>query len=156
MKKVLRIGLVIAVVAALFSAIWIFADAYNMKVDKGYKKSSIIGETILYVGTGTEMKEYVVKDGETLTVTIDSSLLEIVLPYEVMNEYHWRPEWNNNIMVLCSELFDGVDRPADLLGGCGLMQRLTIQISGSVKPLVLYAYDYWGNRMEIRLNIVMK
>ena len=156
MKKALRIGLSIAIVAVLFSATWMFVGAYDMKVDKSYRKSSISDETIIYIGSGTEMKEYVVKDGETLTVAINSSPLEIVLPYEIMNDYHWRPEWNSNIMVLSSELFDGVDRPAGVLGGCSYMQRLTIQISGSRTPLVLYAYDHGGNRMELRLNIVNK
>ena len=154
MNKALRVGLIIAIVAVLFTATWIFVGAYDTKVDKNYRKSSISGETIIYVGSGTDMKEYVVKDGETLTVAINSSPLEIVLPYEIMNDYHWRPEWNNNIMVLCSELFVGVDRPAGVFGGCSYMQRLTIQISGSKTPLVLYANDHMGNRMEIRLNIV--
>ena len=156
MKKALRIGFIVAIVAVLFLATWTLVSAYDINVDKSYQKSNISGETIIYVGSETEMKEYVVKDGETLTVAIKSSPLEIVLPYEIMNDYHWRPEQNNNIMVLKSELFHGVDVPAGVMGGCDYMQRLTIQISGSETPLVLYAYDYWGNRMEVRLNIVME
>ena len=159
MKHIFKMLITLCIVAILVLQVLTLLklyknEDYSDNSNIHFRKNTESYDMFVYAGTQEELCEYTVTAGDTLNVTIDSSPLVLVLPYELSYDYHWQPEPNDSIMVLSSRVFEGFEMPKGVYGGSTYMQEMTIQTPIDNTSITLYVNDTWGQRTELRINLM--